>query len=126
MYIRVNFSIMICAVVNANRFQRELISKVFASYGDVEAEFFPSFSTSVQFLEQNFVEMIFLGISGKSYNWEEQYKIIKNIDKDTKIVLISDQRVEAVKAFELEATDFLLEPITEKRLEISVQRARAS
>lgn len=117
---------MICAVVRANSSEQELISKLLTCYGDVEVEFFDSFLNSVHFLEQNIVEMIFLGISGKEYNWGDQYEIIRNIDKATKIVLISDKRVDAVKAFELEATDFLLEPITEKRLEISVQRARAS
>ena len=117
---------MICTVVRANGFEQELISKVFASYGDVEAKFFDSFTDSIPFLEQNLVEMMFLGISGKEFNWEEQYEMIKMIYFATKIVLIGDKRDDAVKAFELEATDFLFEPITEKRLEISVQRAMAS
>ncbi len=117
---------MICAVIEANNYEQEIISKTLAFHKGVEAKFFGSFSEAVSFLEMNFVEMVFLRISGKEDYWEGQFEIIRTIDRETKIVLIGDNRVEAVKAFTLEATDFLLEPITRNRLEISAKRATAS
>ena len=117
---------MICTAISVNSIEQKLISKVFDSYGDVKAKFFECFSDSVSFLEMNYVEVVFLGITGNGNSWEEQCEMIKMIDKATKIVLISDKQIDAVKAFELEATDFLLEPITEKRLEVSLQRTMAS
>ena len=117
---------MICAVIEVNNFEQDIISKTLAFYEDIEARFFGSFSEAVSFLERNFVEMVFLRISGKEDYWEGQFEIIRTIDRETKIVLIGDNKIEAVKAFTLEATDFLLEPISKNRLEISARRATAS
>ena len=117
---------MICAVIEANSFEQEIISKTLAFHDGMEARCFESFSEAVSFLEQNFVDMVFLRISGKEDYWEGQFEMIRAIDREIKIVLIGDNRIEAVKAFTLEATDFLLEPISKNRLEISTRRAIAS
>lgn len=117
---------MICTVIKANKGEQMLITKVIAYYKDVKTVFFDNFSDSISFLEQNSVDMVFFSIKGKGNCWEAQYETIKMIDQATKIVLISDNRVDAVKAFELEATDFLLVPISESRLDSSVRKAKES
>ena len=116
---------MICAVIEANNFEQEIISKALAFYDGMEARYFESFTEAVSFIEKNFVEMVFLRISGKEDYWEGQFETIRMIDREIRIILIGDNRIEAVKAFTLEATDFLLEPISKNRLEISARRATA-
>lgn len=117
---------MLCVAIKTNNNEQKLISKVFAEFNDIEAVFFTSFSAATTYIEQNLIDVVFLGIDGQNDLWEEQFDFLKSIDRTTDIVLISDNRIDAVKAFELEATDFILAPISESRLDDVLQRIKVS
>ena len=87
--------------------------------------FFNSFSQAQGFLEENIVNVVFLSVVGQGTCWEKQCDLIKSIDRVTKIILISDKRTDAVKAFDIDVDDFLLAPITERGVDRVARKARA-
>ena len=117
---------MCSVVIKADEFEEKTISKVLNEFEENEPVVFNNFSQAKEFLEEHIVDVVFLNIVGQKACWEAQCDLIKSIDRVTKIVLISDNRMDAVKAFDIDALDFLLVPISESGVNRVARRARVS
>lgn len=102
--------------INVNKEDKEHIQERVQEIS-VQLSFFSCFAEAKKYLELNLVDMVFLDITGINLNWMEQYNKIKLIDNAIIIILISDSMLEAVKAYEVGAFDFLLKPVKKKQLE---------
>lgn len=71
-------------------------------------------------------EVVFLDINIPIYNGIELAKNIKNFDNSIIIIFITAFQKYALKAFEINALDYILKPIDEKRFEMTMERLKAS
>ncbi|HEY4599892.1 MAG TPA: response regulator [Cerasibacillus sp.] len=67
-------------------------------------------------------DVIFLTTEMRGTNGIHFAKKILSINLDTHIIFLSNERKYAVHAFEIEALDYLLKPITKERLLRSIRR----
>lgn len=74
-----------------------------------------------EFLENNKVDLIFLDIEMPEMSGLD---LAETIAKDTQVIFMSAQTNYAVKAFEIDVTDYLHKPISYNRFLDSVQRAK--
>lgn len=77
---------------------------------------------ALQFLEKNYVDVIFLDISIPKLDGISLGKIIKRFSRNMKIIFITAYREYAAEAFEIEAFDYLLKPFSEERIINTLKR----
>lgn len=109
--------------VNAIEDEKLQISEVSKNFGNTKLSFFMNYSDAKKYLELNIADVMFLGIGSKIPIWQEQFEEIKLIDKAMLIVLISDNGLDAIKAYELQAFGFLLRPLENAKLERILRKA---
>jgi two-component SAPR family response regulator len=90
-----------------------------------EIELCGSFGTAEQalnFLENNLVEVIFLDITMPEMDGMEFANLLMERGSSASVVFVTGYGEYAVEAFELEATDYLLKPISRERLAKTIGR----
>lgn len=78
---------------------------------------------ALRMLEENQIDLIFLDIAMPTLSGLDFAKVINRFRNPPKIVFITAHDHHAVQAFELNAVDYLLKPVSEARLRESVRRA---
>ena len=78
-------------------------------------------SEAIQTLNKNNVDLIFLDINMPDMSG---ITLAKSISKSTKIIFTTAYREYAIDGFDLQAVDYLLKPISLKRLEQAIQKYR--
>lgn len=70
-------------------------------------------------LKKDEIDVVFLDIQmpGKS-----GFDLLQSIDKETKVIFVTAYDEYAVKAFEINANDYLLKPVMQNRLELTIKR----
>jgi two-component system LytT family response regulator len=74
---------------------------------------------AIFFINQNKPDLIFLDIEMPEKNG---FEVIKNIDKNANVIFVTAYNDYAIKAFEVNATDYLLKPVDPDRLKESMQK----
>ncbi len=77
-------------------------------------------------MQDDVFDAIFLDIEMPGLNGLKAVKIINQLDSPPKIVFVTAYDEHAVKAFELNAVDYLVKPFNTKRLAQSVQKLQAA
>lgn len=81
---------------------------------------------ALRILETNDVELIFLDIAMPTLSGLDLAKVVARFRQPPKIVFITAHEHHAIEAFELNAVDYLLKPVSESRLSESIRRAVSS
>jgi len=113
---------MNCIVVDDNKLARTAVIQLIAQvdYLNLKEEF----STPVEafnYLKKQDVDLVFLDVEMPGMTGIE---LIKNIEKRPLIILITSKRDYAVEAFELNAIDYIVKPVTLARFMSAVTRAK--
>ncbi|BDG81862.1 hypothetical protein BSF_35910 [Bacillus subtilis] len=72
------------------------------------------------------VDAVFLDIEMPGINGIELAETIQSLNENVQVVFITAYNEFAIKAFELNAIDYLLKPVNDKRLETTVERIRTN
>ncbi|MEI2399002.1 response regulator [Paenibacillus phytohabitans] len=76
----------------------------------------------LEHLEQEKADIVFLDIGMPEMNGLEAGEYIAGLDRSTRIVYITAYSEYAIEAFELNAADYLLKPVTSQRLSKTLER----
>ncbi|WNS42439.1 response regulator [Paenibacillus sp. MMS20-IR301] len=79
----------------------------------------------LEHLEQEHVDIVFLDIGMPEMNGLEAGEHITGLSRSTRIVYITAYSEYAIEAFELNAADYLLKPVTSQRLSKTLERLEA-
>jgi DNA-binding LytR/AlgR family response regulator len=102
-----------CIIVDDERPARELIQLHLSGLRDFSlSESFENAVEAFNFIQQNKVDLIFLDIQMPKISG---LKLIKSLKIAPKIILTTAYREYAVEAFELDALDYMVKPITQER-----------
>ena len=82
---------------------------------------FPDTGKALQYLEENPANAVFLDVDEET-DWQSFCGKVKYADKKTELVLLSGNPLNAVKAFEAGAFDFLPKPVERERLAKAIDR----
>ncbi len=96
---------------DARLFERQMQTLVNAE----EIVIIPDTDKALQYLEAHPADAVFIDIDGES-DWQNICGMVKYADRTTSLVLLSSNPLNAVKAFEAGASDFLPKPVEWKRL----------
>ncbi|MFH0733168.1 MAG: LytTR family DNA-binding domain-containing protein [bacterium] len=107
-------------IVDDEPLAREDLKALLKDYNEIEVVFEAStVKETEEYLKKNKCNLIFLDIQmpGKS-----GLELIQSIPSETKIIFVTAYDEHAIKAFELDAVDYLLKPVDKKRFEITLQK----
>lgn len=76
---------------------------------------------ALRYLEEHPADAVFLDIDGEA-DWQSICGMVKYADKRICLVLLSGSPLNAVKAFEAGASDFLSKPVEREKLERAISR----
>lgn len=76
---------------------------------------FPDSGIALQYLEQHPADMVFFDIDGEA-DWQSVCRMAKYADRRISLVLLSGNPLNAVRAYEAGASDFLSKPVERERL----------
>ncbi|MEA4920340.1 MAG: response regulator [Clostridiaceae bacterium] len=76
----------------------------------------------ISYLRHHAVDAVFLDVEIGNENGMDLYEQIMQIDENIEIIFVTAYNKYAVEAFELQALDYLLKPITSERLEKTIIR----
>lgn len=82
---------------------------------------FPDPGKALLYLEQYPADMVFLDIDDGA-DWQSLCGMVKFADRGIYLVLLSGSPLNAVKAFEAGASDFLSKPVDRERLKRAIKR----
>lgn len=82
---------------------------------------FPDTGKALQYLEGSSADAVFLDVDGEP-DWQSFCGRVKYADKKIELVLLSGNPLNAVKAFEAGALDFLPKPVEPERLAKAIDR----
>lgn len=109
-------------IVDDERLAREKLKKVLRSFSEVEllgeAD---DVKTATDILEKQSPDLIFLDIHLGS---ESGFDIVPAVPDDTQIIFVTAYDQYAVRAFEINALDYLLKPVRKQRMQEAMQRIR--
>lgn len=77
-------------------------------------EYFPSV---LEYFERYKVDMVFLDADDATIDWQYLLQRFRKINKQIKVVLLSSDENEAVRAYEEGVFDYLIKPVKKKQLE---------
>lgn len=83
----------------------------------------PDSDRVLQYLEEQPTDAVFLDVDGES-DWQSICRKVKFADKRISLVLLSVSPLNAVKAFEAGASDYLPKPVEREKLERALGRCR--
>lgn len=112
--------IMLIGVTDDERLQ---ITKASERIDNFEISFWDSYLSAKKHLELNIIDLLFFNIDSYAFNWMEQFDEIKMIDKAIKIIPVSAHKLNAVKAYVLDAYDFLVRPIDSNGIDRILRKA---
>ena len=116
-----------CLVVDDDAASRLLLAHFIAQEPDLELlDSVDSGDKALAFLEENpDLHLLFLDIQMPGTSGME---VLKRLPEGRRIraILTTGEREFAVEAFELDAFDYLMKPLTQERFRVSVERARKS
>ncbi|WP_411681549.1 response regulator [Clostridium thailandense] len=93
--------------------------------GRTELDLCGLFETGEQlldYLKKNSIDAVFLDIEMPGFNGLQLSEQIQNLNENIDIIFVTAFNQYAVEAFELQALDYILKPLTEERLAKSVNR----
>ncbi|HYE11563.1 MAG TPA: response regulator [Patescibacteria group bacterium] len=85
---------------------------------------FEHFPLAWEYLEQHNVDMIILDADDDTTGWQYLAENFGKINRQAKIVILSCNMDNAVRAYEAGVLDYLLKPVKKKQLERVVAKAR--
>ena len=85
--------------------------------------FFGSLASASEYLAQNTVDMLYLDADDKTMDWQYLAQEFRKVNNLIKIVLVSRDKDQSVRAFEAGIFDYLLKPVKKKQLERVVSKA---
>ena len=107
-------------IVDDERLARTKLRSMLAEFPEIqiiaEAD---SVAHAVKIIEQENPEIIFLDIQMPKQNG---FDLLEQIDTNAKIIFVTAYDEYAIRAFEVNALDYLLKPVNPKRLEQTIQR----
>lgn len=110
-------------IVDDERLARAELISMLKDYDQInvcgEADDVPS---AVKLISEKNPDIIFLDIQMPK---ESGFDLLNKINTDAKIIFVTAFDEYAIRAFEINATDYLLKPINPKRLENSIERIEA-
>lgn len=83
---------------------------------------FESGDELLSYMEDNPLDIVFLDINMPGMNGLQVCKAILNINEKTDVVFVTAHEKYAVEAFELQALDYIMKPLTEERLGKTIHR----
>ena len=108
-------------IVDDEELAIERLSDLLAESGGVEIlETFAEPESAFQYLQNQRADAAFLDISLPGYDGLQLADAIMNIQSDLDVVFVTGYDEYAVKAFELNAVDYLLKPVSKERLEKTI------
>lgn len=103
----------------------ETFRRMVSRFDDVEiGGLFDNCQDALQYLQSNEVDAVFLDIEMPDVNGLEFAETILDIYSHISIVFITAYNQYAVEAFEINAVDYILKPLSSKRLQKTIQRLR--
>lgn len=81
---------------------------------------------AISLITKTLPDLVFLDIQMRGLSGLELAKVIRDISPQTRIIFATAYDDYALKAFELKASDYLVKPIEEDRLELAIQNATSS
>lgn len=91
--------------------------------GNKKISVFKAFGPAQKYLAQYDVDMIFIDADDDITDWQYFTQKIREINSRTKIVLLSSDTGQSVRAYEAGLFDYLLKPVKKKQLERVVAKA---
>ncbi|MFD1138004.1 response regulator [Paenibacillus urinalis] len=79
---------------------------------------------ALQYIEANHVDIVFLDISMPELNGMELSKYLKHHHESIEVIFVTGYDDYAVQAFEINALDYLLKPVTAQRVEVTLNKIR--
>ncbi len=114
-----------CFVVDDEKPARDEIAYLIKQHADFEViNTFENGTNAIESLKEYNPEVIFLDVNMPILNGIEVASIIKQRDLKFKIVFVTAYNDYAIKAFDLNATDYLLKPVSEERLTKCLERIK--
>lgn len=114
--------ILNCLVVDDEKLARELLADLISRHVDLNlVAGCRNIRDAKDSLKNHRVDIIFLDIQMPGTTGIE---FLRQEDVEAKVIFTTAYKDYAVEGFELEATDYLLKPITEDKFQISVNKAR--
>ncbi len=107
-------------IVDDEPLAREDLKALLKDYDEIEVIYEAStVNEAEEYLKNNKCNLVFLDIQmpGKT-----GLELVKSIPVQTKIIFVTAYDEHAIKAFELDAIDYLLKPVNKKRFEITLQK----
>jgi two-component system, LytTR family, response regulator len=107
-------------IIDDERLARKELASMLKGYEEIEIiGECSNADEAIEFINMHKPELIFLDIEMPEKNG---FEVIKQIDKNTNVVFVTAYNDYALKAFEVNATDYLLKPVDPERLKESMSK----
>lgn len=112
-------------LVDDERFALVSLENQLKKHDDIQVEgAFTNIEEAFGKIEEGDIDVVFLDINMPKLNGFEVAERINNMNEYMQIVFVTAYDEYAIKAFEVDALDYVMKPITKKRLEITLNRIR--
>jgi len=102
------------------------LRRIVAEYGEPsEVVLFLDSQEAHEYAKTHAVDVAFLDISMPDINGMQLSKLLTDVNESIKIVFVTGYDAYAVHAFELNAVDYIMKPVTAERLNVTMKRIRA-
>src|SRR5688500_1583009 len=107
-------------IVDDERLARKKLRSMLADFSNIEiAGEADSVSEAIKTIEKTNPEIIFLDIQMPKQNG---FDLLEQIETNAKIIFVTAYDEYAIRAFEINALDYLLKPVNPKRLKQTIER----
>jgi len=111
-------------IVDDDKVMLLILKKILSKSQDIEIiDTFYNSEGVLKFIEENHIDIVFLDISMPGENGVELAKKISKVSPGADIVFTTSHREYAVEAFEIQAFDYIVKPVTEERVMRTITRA---
>lgn len=118
---------MKAVIVDDEELARKRLSGLLAEQADMEVRgIFGTAKDALQYIEENPVEVVFLDISMPEMDGMELANRLLDRGSALEVVFVTAYEEYAIAAFELDAADYLLKPISRDRLTKTVRRLKGT
>ena len=113
-----------CIVVDDDKMSRISIKNLVSNHPELQLDRqFENAQTALNYIENNKVDLIFLDVLMPDLNG---FEMIKKLEKEISIILISEYRELALDAFSFDVVDYLKKPIILARFNDAIDRFKKS
>lgn len=114
---------MKAVIVDDERLARKELSKLLENFPDVEIiGECTNGKEAVEFINQHKPELVFMDIEMPEMNG---FDVLDQIDKSPAVVFVTAYNDYAIKAFEVNATDYLVKPVDPERLKETIEKIKS-